>query len=146
MAVRETVCAGDLETTTTCTSLSETEFSLVSDCSQRRKNTLQEKRRMRNVWKKRKREVIRQLKANESESALVSLQQRVVVAHEHLKLQKEKAEAETRKFRGMARTYFDRFCWEVEQRRDNEKGTIGLAQQISSIRVYQDKGSGGVFE
>lgn len=72
---------------------------------------------MRNMRKSRKRSRnVDDVKVEEEEIAekcLVLAKEQCVV-EEKLRVG---AEAEVMKFRGMAKTHFDRFCWEVEQRR-----------------------------
>lgn len=102
----------------------------------RARNTIEEKRRMRNMRKSRKRSRrVDDVKVEEEEIA----QKRLVLAKEECDAEKKlrvAAEAEVRKFRGMAKTYFDRFCWEVEQRR--------AAMVTGSSHHPKITGSGGV--
>ena len=81
------------------------------------RHTTKEKRKMRNLRKKR----IRQALASAKEAEEETLKECLDSKEEQLKLEtekREKAESELKKFRGMATTYFERFCWEVQQRRD----------------------------
>lgn len=84
-----------------------------------RRNTIEEKRAMRNTRKKRKRSALRSSREDKEVT-----QQRLVLAQERLSLEKSfrsKAESETKMFKGMARTYFDRYCWEVQRRKEAMK-------------------------
>ena len=94
--------------------------------------------------------MIRWLKNNKSESMLVSLQQRVAIPNGHLKLQKDKllkARAEIRKFRRTSRTYFDRFCCEVEQRKETmRKEQLASHNKFQTLGSTKTKGQGGVSE
>ena len=74
----------------TRTSESETDVVSESEKDRPRSNTLEEKRKMRNLRKKRKREAIRATKVSESDSILSSLQQPIALAQEHIKLEKKR--------------------------------------------------------
>ena len=74
----------------TRTSESETDVVSESEKDRPRSNTLEEKRKMRNLRKKRKREAIRAIKVSESDSVLSSLQQPIALAQEHIKLEKKR--------------------------------------------------------
>lgn len=87
------------------------------------RNTIEEKRRMRNMRKSRKRS--RKDDAVKGEEEEIA-GKRLLLAQEQCALEEKlraAAEAEARKFKGMVKTYFDRFCWEVEQREaDKQNG------------------------
>ena len=80
------------------------------------RNTLEQKRKMRNLRKKRKRAAKRLAKEDEDALSVKRLQ----LAQDNIKVEekmRKKAQGEAAKYKGMARTYFDRYCWEVQQRR-----------------------------
>ena len=98
-------------TTTACVSDTGTEAKNKTDGTLPR-NTIEEKRTMRNIRKKKKRNAIREAKEAEE----VTLQKRVCLTEDAVRLEQTKrvqAESDVKKYKGMARTYFDRFCWEV---------------------------------
>lgn len=71
---------------------------------------------MRNMRKSRKRsQKVDNVKVEEEEIA----EKRLLLAKEQCDAEKKlrvAVEADVRKFKGMAKMYFNRFCWEVEQR------------------------------
>ena len=81
------------------------------------KHTMKEKRKMSNLRKMQ----IRQALASGKETEEETLKECLDSKEEQLKLETKKhkkAESESKKFRGTATTYFESFCWEVQQRRD----------------------------
>jgi hypothetical protein len=114
--------------TTTVDSYSED----ASDSMQAR-NTIAEKRKMRNERKKRKRKNLRR-QILPKKSDIVD-QRRFLLVQERLEMEKTmraKAEADVKKYRGMARTYFDRFCWEVKERKE-----LLRRQRLASLNPVQ---------
>ena len=66
------------------------------------------------------------------------------LTEEQLKLETQKchkAESEAKKFKGMAMTYFDRFCWEVQRRRDimdkQKQAALGKGPKPSVKKEFQ---------
>lgn len=102
--------------------------SLATSGTPKLRHTMEEKRKMRHLRKKR----IRQALASAKEADEDTLKEQLDLKEEQLKLEtekREKAESEAKKYRGMATTYFERFCWEVQQRRDimhkEKQGALG---------------------
>ena len=126
-------------TTTACVSDTGTEAKNKTDGTLPR-NTIEEKRTMRNIRKKKKRNAIREAKEAEE----VTLQKRVCLTEDAVRLEQTKrvqAESDVKKYKGMARTYFDRFCWEVQERRDIMKkdrlAALGKHQGPSTSKSEQ---------
>lgn len=81
------------------------------------RNTIEKKRQMRIIRKKKKHNAIREAKET-SNSA-----KRLCLAKDEVRLEQVKrvqAESDAKKYRGMARTYFDCICWEVGRYRREE--------------------------
>ena len=96
------------------------EESESSSCSHKGiRNTVEEKRRMRNARKKRRRA---KRSCQQEEHDILS--KRLQVAQEKVELAdklRKKIETDAAKYQGMARTYYDRYCWEVQKRKETLK-------------------------
>ena len=82
------------------------------------RHTAAEKRQMRNIRKKSKCDTRHH--AIETDGQEDIKVKRLCLAHKNLQLEEKmrlKVEGEAAKYHRMARTYFDRFCWEVQQRK-----------------------------
>ena len=123
---------------TTCVTDTATEAKNKTDGTLAR-NTIEEKRRMQNIRKKKKRNTICETK----EAKEVTLQKRICLTEEAVRLEQTKcvqAESDVKRYKEMARKYFKRFCWEVQERRDITKdrlAALGKHQGPSTSKSEQ---------
>ena len=103
------------------------------------RHTAAEKRRMRNNRKKRMRAARHHAIETRGQEDIIA--KRLSLVHENLQLEEKlrmKAEGNAAKYQGMARTYFDRFCWEVQQRkaaiRQHKQEQLQFGQRGESCR------------
>ena len=80
------------------------------------RNTVEEKRKMRNARKKRRRA---ERSCRQDEHDILS--KRLQMAQEKVELVeklRKRTEVNAAKYQGMARTYYDRYCWELHKRKE----------------------------
>ena len=116
----------------------DTEYS--DSCRHGVRNTIEEKKAMRNSREKLRREERRC--RQEEESTLLS--KRLQIAQNKAELEEKQRkiiEKDAAKYQGMAHTYYDRFCWELHRRKEAQKELrLDALKQLSSNRKNNEKG------